>query len=68
MQFRDGALRFLHRVHLHERKAFRALVVLVGHDLGVLHLPDAVEELEEIALRRLERQVADVKTRRGDFN
>jgi hypothetical protein len=29
---------------------------------------DAVEELEEIALGRIEGQIADVKTRRSDFD
>ncbi len=68
VQLGDGALRFFHRIHLHKGEAFRALVVLVGHDLRVLHLADAIEELEEIALRGFERQIADVQPRRGDFD
>ena len=40
----------------------------IAHDLGVLHVTDAVEELEEIALGRIEGQIADVKTRRSDFD
>ena len=68
VQFGDGALRFFHRIHLHKRETFRALVVFVGHNLRVLHLADAIEELEEIALCGFERQIADVKTRRRDFD
>ena len=68
VQLGDGALRFFHRVHLHKGKAFRALVVFVGHDLRVLHCAHAIEELEEIALRGLERQIADVKPRCCDFD
>jgi hypothetical protein len=40
----------------------------IAYDLGVLHMADSVEELEEIALGRVERQIADVKTRRSDFD
>ena len=68
VQLADRALRFFHGVHLHKGETFRALVVFVGHNLRVLHLADAVEELEEIALRGFERQVAHVKTGRGDFD
>ncbi len=68
MQLRHGPLRFFDREHLHKGEAFRALIMFVGHDLGVLHLADAVEELEEIALGRFERKVADVKTRRSYFD
>ena len=68
VQFRYRALCFIHRQHLHESETFRALVMLVSHDFGVLHFPDAIKELEQIALRRVERQIADVKTRRCDFD
>ena len=68
VQFLDGAFRFFDRVHLHKGETLRTLVVFVGHDLGVLHRADAIEELEEIALRRFERQVPDVKPGRGDFD
>ena len=68
MQFRHGALRFVYRQHLHEGETFRALIVFVSHDLGVLHLPNTVEELKQIALRRVEGQIADVKPRRCDFD
>ena len=40
----------------------------IAHDLGVLHMADPVEQLEEIALSRVEGQIADVKTRRSDFD
>lgn len=68
VQLADGAFRFVDREHLHEGKTFRALIVFVSHDFGVLHFAHAVEELEEVALRRIKRQVADVQTRRGDLD
>jgi len=50
-----GALRLVDREHLDEGEALRTLVVFIRHHLGVLHRADAVEEIEEIALRRFER-------------
>src|SRR4051812_33324847 len=68
MQFLDGALRLVHREHLNEGKALRTLVVFVRYHLGVLHRADAVEELEEIALRRIKRQVPDIEPGGRDFD
>jgi len=50
-----GALRFLDRLHLYESKSFRALVVAITYHLGILDVPDSVEQIEEIALGRFER-------------
>ena len=58
-----GALCFLDRLHLYESKSFRALVVAITYDLGVLHVSDTVEQVEEIALCGIEREIANVKTR-----
>ena len=55
VQLVHGALRFVDRLHLHESETFGALVVPIAHYFGVLHVTDAVEELEKIALRRVER-------------
>ena len=63
VQLVHGALRFVDRLHLHESETFGALVVPIAHYFGVLHVTDAVEELEKIALRRVERQIANVKSR-----
>ena len=49
-----GSLRFFHGLHLHECEPFRALVVFVAHHLRVLDVADAVEQLEQVALRRIE--------------
>ena len=68
VQFRHSALRFLDGLHLDKRKTFRALVVPIAYDLCVLHVANAVEQVEEIALGGVERQVANVETRRRDFN
>jgi len=68
VQFLHSSFRFLDGLHLHKRKTFRALVVPIAYDLCVLHVTNAVEQFEEIALGGIERQVADVETRRRDFN
>ena len=40
----------------------------ITHNFGVLNVTNAVKEREQIALRRVERQIADVKTRRRDVD
>lgn len=47
-------LRFFDGLHLHEGEPLRALIMFVAHDLGVLDMADAVEEVKQIALRRVE--------------
>jgi len=54
VQFLHRAFRFLDSLHLDKRKTFRALVVPVTYDLCVLHVSNAVEQFEEIALRGVE--------------
>jgi len=68
VQFLHGAFRFLNGLHLNECKTFRALIMPVTYDLSVLHVPHAVEQFEEIALGGIEGQVADIKTRRCNFD
>lgn len=68
VQFLHSAFRFLDGLHLHKRKTFRALVVPIAYDLCVLHVANAFEQVEEIALSGVEGQVANVETRRRDFN
>src|ERR1043165_2094635 len=68
VQFLHGALRFVHGQHLDEGESLRALVVAISYDLGVLDRADAVEELEQIALGRVERRVPDVKPGRRHFD
>jgi hypothetical protein len=68
VQFFNRAFRFFDRLHLHKRETFRALIVAIAHHFRVLHVPDAVEKLEQIALSRIERQIADVETLRRDFD
>jgi hypothetical protein len=68
VQFLYCTLRFLNGLHLNESKALGALIVAIAHDLCVLDVANAVEELEEIALGRIEGQIADVKTRRSNFD
>jgi hypothetical protein len=68
VQFLNGPLRLLDGLHLNKGKTFRALVVPVAYYFRILHMPNAVEQFEEIALRSVEGQVAHVKTRRSDFD
>jgi hypothetical protein len=68
VQFLHRAFRFLDGLHLHKCKTFRALIMPIAYDLRVLYVSNAVEQFEEIALGSVKRQVANVKTRRRDFN
>ena len=68
VQFFYRAFRFLNGLHLNKRKTFRALVVPIAYDLCVLHVSNAVEQFEKVALGGVEGQVANVETRRRDFN
>lgn len=63
MQFLDCAFRFLDRLHLDEGEAFRSLIVLVADYLGVLDVTDPVEEIEQIALGRVEGKIPYVESR-----
>jgi len=63
VQFLHRAFRFLDGLHLHKRKTLRALVVTIAYDLCVLHVANAVEQFEEIALGGIEGQVANVEAR-----
>src|SRR5262245_65808564 len=68
VQFFYRAFRFLYGLHLNKRKTFRALVVPIAYDLCVLHVSNAVEQFEKVALGSVEGQVANIETRRCDFN
>jgi hypothetical protein len=68
VQFLHRAFRFLDGLHLHKRETFRALIVPIAYNLCVLHVSNAVEQFEEIAFCGVERQVANVETRRRDLN
>jgi len=68
VQFLHSAFRFLDGLHLHKSKTLRALIVPVTYDLGILYVPHTVEQFKEVALGCIEGQVADVKTRRSNFD
>ena len=68
VQLLHRPFRFLDGLHLDKRKTFRALVVPIAYDLCVLHVSNAVEQFEKVALGGVEGQVANVETRRRDFN
>ena len=60
VQLRDCAFRFVDGLHLDKGETFRALIVAITHHFRVLHVADAVEELEEIADRwQMARQDVD---------
>jgi hypothetical protein len=63
VKFRYCPLGFFDCMHLHEGEAFRTLVMSVANNLRVLNLSHALEEFEQIALRSIERKIADVETR-----
>ena len=60
VQFLHGAFRFLDGLHLHKGKTLRTLIMAIAHDLGVLHVPDAVEQFEKIALSSVDGKIANV--------
>ena len=68
VQFLHCPLGFLDRLHRDEGETFGALIVAIAHDLSVLHVTNPVKEFEEITLGRVEGQIADVETRRRDFD
>jgi hypothetical protein len=68
VQFFHSAFRFLDGLHLHKCKTLRALIMPIAYDLRVVHVSNAIEQFEEIALGGVEGQVANVETRRRDFN
>ena len=68
VQLLHGTFRLFDRQHLDEGEALRTLVMFVRHYLGVLHGSDAIEEFKEIALRRIEGQIPDIKPGSGDFD
>ncbi len=63
VQFLHRSFRFFDGLHLHKGETLGSLVVPVTYDLRVLHVADAIEQAEEIALRRVEGQIADVEPR-----
>jgi hypothetical protein len=68
VQFLNSALCFLDRLHLNKSKTFGALVVAITDYLGVLDVSDTVEELEQVALGRVEGKIPDVKPGRRNFD
>jgi hypothetical protein len=64
----DGTASFLDGGHGHEGKAFGTLRAAVNDDFGVTDVAHAVEELKEITLGGVVREIADVKTLGGDFS
>jgi hypothetical protein len=62
VQFLHRAFCFLDGLHLYKRKTLRTLVVPIAYNLCVLHVSNAVEQFEEIALGGVKRQIANVET------
>ena len=68
MQFRDRSLGFFDRLHLNECETFRPLVVTVTNYFRILNVPDAVEQVEQITLRGIKREITDVQSGRRNFD
>jgi len=64
----DRPLGLVNRLHLDESESLRLHRVAVHHDLHVLDRSHPVEELEQIALRGVKRQVSNVETRGADLH
>ena len=54
MQFRHGSFCFFDVLHLHKRKAFRAVGVSVVDDFDILHGTDSIKEFQQIAFGGIE--------------
>ena len=68
VQFCNRSFGFVDGLHLNERETFGTLIMAVTYHLGVLHVANTIKEFEKVALRGVERQVANVETRRRDFD
>lgn len=64
----DGALGFIDRAHFNEGVSFRALGVLVAHDFSHADAADTAEEVFQIFLGGIIRQIAHVEALAGDFD
>ena len=58
MKLCDCPFRLFDALHLHKCEPLRFLRMLVRNDLNVLDRADPVEKFEEIAFRRVKRQIA----------
>jgi hypothetical protein len=63
VQFLDRAFGFLDRLHLDEGEAFRSLIVFIADYLGVLDVTDPIEQVEKVALGRVEGKIPHVESR-----
>jgi hypothetical protein len=68
MEFRDRAHGFFYRGHGDKPESLRFFSVPVGDDFGVADDAHPVEEVEEVAFRGVEGQVAYIEFGRGDFH
>ena len=68
VQFFHRAFGLINRLHLDEGKTFGSLIMPITNYLGILNMPDAVKQVEQVALGRVEGQISDVETRRRNFD
>ncbi len=54
MQFVDRSLSLVDRLHLHEGKPFRSLIMAVTDDFRVLDMTNPIKQVEQVALRGVE--------------
>ncbi len=55
VKFFDRAFGFVDGLHLNKGETFRALVMAIGHHLGILDVSNSVEQFEKVAFRGVER-------------
>ena len=67
VEFCDSAFGLIHGLHLHKGETLRTHVVAIHYDLDVLNRTNPIEEIEQVALSGVERQVAYVEARGCDF-
>lgn len=54
VQFVDRSLGLVDRLHLHEGKPFRSLIMAVTDDFRVLDMTNPIKQVEQVALRGVE--------------
>jgi hypothetical protein len=68
VQFLYRAFRFVDGLHLDKCETFRSLIVTVTDYFCVLNVTDPVKQVEQVTLRCVDREIADVQPGRRNFD
>jgi hypothetical protein len=68
VQFLHRPFCFIDGLHLDKSESFGPLIVPIAYDFGVLDVTDAIKQLKQVALGRVEGKIPDVKSRGRNFD